>query len=102
MRIQFSLTRIAMLLSLLVMVGLSEALKGAIAPAASPGMIGSSQVTASPEEAARSFYKWYLQALYESPKADPFREHKRGTLVKLQTGKQIASASIRLAYFPGD
>ena len=76
MRIQFSLTRIAMLLSLLVMVGLSEALKGAIAPAASPGMIGSSQASASPEEAVRSFYKWYLHALYESPKADPLKEHK--------------------------
>jgi len=65
-----------MLLSLLVMVGLSEALKGAIAPAASPGMIGSSQASASPEEAVRSFYKWYLHALYESPKADPLKEHK--------------------------
>jgi len=76
MRIQFSLTRIAMLLSLLVMVGLSEAPKGAIALAASPGMIGSSQASASPEEAVRSFYKWYLHALYESPKADPLKEHK--------------------------
>jgi hypothetical protein len=36
----------------------------------------SPQASTSPEEAARSFYKWYLQALYESPKADPFREHK--------------------------
>jgi hypothetical protein len=37
---------------------------------------GSSQSSASPEEAARDFYKWYLHALYQSPKADPLKEHK--------------------------
>ena len=37
---------------------------------------GLSQTPASPEETARSFYKWYLHALYQSPDADPFKEHK--------------------------
>ena len=29
-----------------------------------------------PGDAARSFYQWYLHALYQSPDADPFKEHK--------------------------
>ena len=35
-----------------------------------------SQASAPPEETARNFYKWYLHALYQSPTADPFKEHK--------------------------
>ena len=30
----------------------------------------------APDEAVRSFYQWYLHALYQSPDADPFKEHK--------------------------
>jgi hypothetical protein len=37
---------------------------------------GQSQPSVPPEEAARSFYRWYLHALYQSPAADPFKEHK--------------------------
>ena len=37
---------------------------------------GQSQLSASPEEAAREFYTWYLHALYQSPGADPVNEHK--------------------------
>src|SRR5215471_130011 len=35
-----------------------------------------SQDYAPPEETARNFYKWYLHALYQSPTADPFKEHR--------------------------
>jgi hypothetical protein len=37
---------------------------------------GLQQPSAAPEEAARSFYKWYLHALYQTADADPFKEHK--------------------------
>lgn len=53
-----------------------ESVNGVVAPAASSGMTGSSQASASPEDVVRNFYRWYLHTLYESPEADPFREHK--------------------------
>ena len=34
------------------------------------------QISVTPAAAARSFYGWYLHALYQDPKADPFKEHK--------------------------
>jgi len=37
---------------------------------------GPSQSPMPPEEVARSFYRWYLHALYRSPAADPFKEQK--------------------------
>jgi hypothetical protein len=37
---------------------------------------GQSQPSLPPEEAARNFYRWYLHALFQSPTADPFKEHK--------------------------
>jgi hypothetical protein len=43
---------------------------------AASGMTRSSQTSASPEETARDFYKWYVHALYESPQADPLTTHK--------------------------
>src|SRR5713226_4588085 len=94
MRILFTLAQTAMLaLLLFVIVGSSKAqtslpqvieLETRIRVASgtvtqltrSPDMMGRSQSSASPEEAARDFYKWYLHALYESPKADSLKEHK--------------------------
>src|SRR5215469_10020091 len=35
-----------------------------------------SQSPMPPEEVARSFYRWYLHALYRSSTADPFKEQK--------------------------
>ena len=37
---------------------------------------GQSQSSVPPEEAACSFYQWYVHVLYQSPEADPFKEHK--------------------------
>jgi len=37
---------------------------------------GQSQPSLPPEEVARNFYRWYLHALFQSPTADPFKEHK--------------------------
>jgi len=34
------------------------------------------QPSLSPEEVARNFYRWYLHALFQSPTADPFKEHR--------------------------
>lgn len=37
---------------------------------------GQSQPSLPPEEVARNFYRWYLHALFQSPTADPLKEHK--------------------------
>jgi hypothetical protein len=37
---------------------------------------GQSLPSLPPEEVARNFYRWYLHALFQSPNADPFKEHK--------------------------
>ncbi len=48
-------------------------------------------------------YKFQGRFLTDKPTKAPADEVVlEGTLVKLQTGKQIASADIRLTYFPGD
>jgi hypothetical protein len=73
---------------------------------------GPSQTSASPEEAARSFYKWYLHALYQSPDAVPFEEQNAGAqkyvtvslLQKLANAKAKAKRKerdIRIEYFFG-
>src|SRR5260370_31380476 len=40
------------------------------------GRAEQSQSSAPPEEMARSFYQWYLRALYQKENADPLKEHR--------------------------
>jgi hypothetical protein len=60
----------------------------------------SSASSAPPEEMARSFYQWYLRALYHNENADPLKEHRTNfekyvtarLLQKLITSRQTTRA----------
>lgn len=53
-----------------------------------------SESSVPPEDAARSFYQWYLHALYQSPDADPFKEHKTdvGKYVTVRLLQKLANS----------
>src|SRR5260370_16927096 len=62
------------------------------------GRAEQSQSSAPPEEMARSFYQWYLRALYQKENADPLIEHRIDVeryvtprlLQKLMASRQIS------------
>src|SRR5258707_4216992 len=64
------------------------------------GRAEQSQSSAPPEEMARSFYQWYLRAVYQKENADPLIEHRIDVeryvtprlLQKLITSRQMSKA----------